>query len=249
MRPVVSCLMPTFNRAWLDPKMVGEAVYWFLQQDFAEGKRELIILCDAPDGYLQLEETKGGRGDYDIKVVNHPLRYPDLATKFDDLVDHALGHIIFPWEDDDVCLPWHISSTLKAMETSGADYINPKGAFLQNGQGPLSYCSPHSVHHNASCYFKDAWRRVGGYAGGGNKQDLVMDQRLRRGVKTFDRFVTPQAMSYVYRWGHSPKCKHLSGHTDPNAGWATEPNPTGTAVIVPAMGRDYVTEANLLIRG
>lgn len=240
--PLVSCLMPTYNRAWTAPRMVGEAVYWFLRQNYP-GPKELLILLDTPaDAPLHLDLPPGP----DVRVIHVPERFPHLAAKYDRLVREARGDVLMPWEDDDVSLPNRVYETVMRLARTGADYWNPKGAFFQLGQDALSLCSPHSVHHNASGYTRAAWAKVGGYSAGlgmGNKQDLWMDRALRGAVKHADGWVGPEDMTYVYRWGHQANAPHLSGHPDPDRGWAAEALPAGPAHVTPAMVRDYAAEA------
>jgi glycosyltransferase involved in cell wall biosynthesis len=236
--PLVSCLMPTFGRAERDPAMLAECVSWFCVQDYA-GLAELVILNDAPHD-LVIDAP-------DVRVVNAPQRYPSLGAKYNALVRLARGDILLPWEDDDVSLPGRIT---QAVEKLGeCDYWNPKGAWFQNGpDAPLTLCSPHSVHHNASAYRRSVWEAVGGYAEdrwGGVRQDLVFDRAVRAkgGLRVTDGFVAPADMTYVYRWGINPACPNLSGHPDPATGWAAEPAGTGRVIITPATRRDYAAEA------
>ena len=248
-RPFVSCLMPTYNRGWRDPLTVGEAVYWFLRQDYT-GPRELVVLVDAPGAFLHLELSEPLPVGCDVRVVNYNRRFPNLAEKFDECVKLAAGSILMPWEDDDISLPHRISQTVEELEH--CHYWNPKGAFFQNGKAaPLTLCSPDSVHHNASGFTRMAWATVGGYAataGWGNKQDAWFDRELRRKVDTREGRLTPERMSYVYRWGFSDKFLHLSGHSNPDAGWKAEPEPSGDTVVIPAMLRDYEAEANSYVQ-
>lgn len=245
--PKVSCLMPTYNRAWKDPGMIGEAIWWFLQQDYP-GPRELVVLVDAPGARLEVQPVPGV-GDHLIRVLSYTQRFPDLASKFDELVMQAEGDILLPWEDDDVSLPHRITQAVGQLELHGVDYWNPKGAYFQPGNDKLSFCRRDSVHHNASAYTREGWEKTGGYrlgVGMGNKQDAYMDQAMRRFCRVWDGYLPPDDMSYVYRWFHSPQCRHLSSHPNPDVGWALEQPPTGTATVTPTMLRDYAVESAAL---
>lgn len=248
--PLVSCLMPTYNRAWKDPAMIGEAVYWFLAQTY-EGPRELVILVDTPkDAPLEVltPEVVPAGGPAEVRVVHVPERFPHLAAKFDALVRLAKGGILCPWEDDDISLPGRVGRAVPVLQT-GYGYYNPKGAFFQNGRGvKLDLCSPHSVHHNAGAFTRQAWAATGGYSGAaavrwGNKQDTWMDRTLREKVRVYDEYARPSGMEYVYRWCCSPACPNLSGHGDPDAGWDREEVPTGAALVTATMRRNYHMEA------
>jgi hypothetical protein len=238
---LVSCLMPTFGRAERDPAMLAECVSWFTRQTY-DGPTELVVLNDAP--HELVIDVPG------VWVVNMRSRYPSLGAKYNAMVRLAAGDILLPWEDDDISLPGRITQAVAKL--AHCDYWNPKGAFLQNGaDAPLTLCSPHSVHHNASAYRRSAWAAVGGYAEdrwGGVRQDYVFDRAVReKGLRVTDGFVAPADMTYVYRWGINPRCPNLSGHPDPAAGWEAEPAGTGRVVITPAARRDYAAEAGSMV--
>lgn len=246
MQPLVSCLMPTYNRAWKNPHMLGEAVYWFLAQDYRY-PMELVVLVDTPpDAGLSFDVTH--TGNKVVRVVHVHTRYPSLAAKFDALVSLARGDILLPWEDDDISLPNRVSHTVTQMCRLNVDYWNPKGAFYQVGQEPLALCSPHSVHHNASGFTPAGYQKTGGYGMGGdywaNRQDAWMDQALRRAARTHDAYVGPEEMTYVYRWCSFPGSPNLSGHGDPNAGWAAESAPSVNVLVAARPRRNYQLEAD-----
>ncbi|RLS72006.1 MAG: glycosyltransferase [Planctomycetota bacterium] len=102
--PFVSCLCPTCRR----PKLLENSIACLLAQDYPADRRELIVLDDA--GELQNQTGDGWQ------VSSIQRRFRSLPEKFDALAGFARGQVLVVWEDDDIYLPHHISSHVKAME-------------------------------------------------------------------------------------------------------------------------------------
>ena len=88
--------------------MMGTTTLAFHGQDYPADRRELIILDDA--GELQNDSCGGWQ------IISIPRRFRSLPEKFNAIAGLAKGDILVVWEDDDIYLPHHISTHVRAME-------------------------------------------------------------------------------------------------------------------------------------
>lgn len=102
--PLVSCIMPTYNRRVFIP----HAIQYFLRQDYPQ--KELIIIDDGSDPIEDL-------------VPDHPAiryyRFPKkitLGAKLNLACGHARGNIIAHWDDDDWYAPHRLSYQVHSLE-------------------------------------------------------------------------------------------------------------------------------------
>ena len=151
--PLVSCVMPTFDRH----SFVPQAVRYFLRQDYPA--RELVIVDDG-------QEPVGDLLPSDPRIVYHRLESRMiLGAKRNLACDLARGSIIVHWDDDDWASAGRVSAQVTALTSSGADvcgmasllYYNPvrAGAWRftwPGGQRPWA-AGP------SLCFTKELWRR------------------------------------------------------------------------------------------
>lgn len=151
--PLVSCIMPTFNR----PRYMQQSIKYFLRQDYPN--RELIILDDSPQ-----------RAD-DLIPVDPRIRYIHLdarmilGAKRNLACRLAHGSIIAHWDDDDWIAPQRLRIQVELMERQRADVC---GTYRQlyydsaNNRAWL-YEYPRSARRlplgNTLCYRKSLWER------------------------------------------------------------------------------------------
>src|SRR5665213_2014872 len=95
-RPMISCIMPTFNRR----PFVPNAIRYFLRQDYEN--KELIIIDDGVDDVKDLIPQTGNIRYFrlDAKI--------SLGAKLNLACEYARGNIIANWDDDD----WYASRRL-----------------------------------------------------------------------------------------------------------------------------------------
>ena len=159
-RPLASAICCTFAR----PRLLEEAIECFLRQDYEP--KEMIILNDHPDQELILAQKHPG-----IRIINAPERYGSLGEKRNAAMAHAKGEYLFVWDDDDLSLPWRMSSSVKLLEqfpeydgvrgttslysTHNADYRFFGGIY---GQGCFrrSFCEQVRYEEGISC--GEDWR-------------------------------------------------------------------------------------------
>jgi hypothetical protein len=243
---LVSAICPTYGRFPEFGHLVNECVYWFTRQTYPH--KELVILNDCE--YQQLWTTVPG-----VRIVNTKDRAPTLGEKFNRLVELARGTFILPWEDDDISLPDRMSQAVRMLTGrslpwepfvdygGGSFYFNPQSSWYEQS-GELISKHTHGVCHNASAFFKDFWKEVGGYPLTSGTQDADMDTRM----KTFmmgrkfplKSLKNPEQWTYVYRWGVSDI--HLSGTSDYARSYAeNRRGKPGTYRVEAVMRKDYET--------
>jgi len=101
--PLVSCIMPTYNRRAFVPR----AVTYFLRQDYPN--RELIVLDDGTDAVRDLLP-------HDPRVRYERLgRRLTLGGKRNLGCERARGDFIAHWDDDDWMADWRLSYQVQAL--------------------------------------------------------------------------------------------------------------------------------------
>jgi hypothetical protein len=179
-----------------------------------------------------------------VKVINHGRRFDSLGEKLNYGIDSADGHIIFPWDDDDVSLPNRLALSVEHLGTN--DYFNPRSYFFQSGS-IFQFEQNTGYAHNAACFRRAAWRHVGGYPAISGPQDAAMDGALRRTCRVADGPLSLEETFYVYRWGQSDI--HLSGHGDTEKAYkenGLREVVAGEFVIVPHYCRDTLVSGTLV---
>lgn len=107
--PLVSCIMPTFNRR----QFVAQAVKYFLRQDYPH--KELIILDDGTDKVRDLAPEVP-----EIKYVALSKKLP-LGEKRNLAIEESQGEIILHWDDDDWMRPSRIHYQVENMLAAHAE--------------------------------------------------------------------------------------------------------------------------------
>ncbi len=151
--PLVSCIMPTFDRR----SFVPQAVRYFLRQDYPA--KELVIVDDGPQPVSDLLPA-------DSRIVYHRLDARTiLGTKRNLACELARGSIIAHWDDDDWASPDRVSVQVAALTGSGADVC---GAASMLYYDPVSssawrFTWPGGQRQWAAgpslCFSKELWRR------------------------------------------------------------------------------------------
>lgn len=229
MKPLVSFLMPTYGKACLQPDLIAEAVYWFLEQDYP--LVELVVLNDAP-GQTLVCDAPG------VRVANFARRFPTLGDKMNALVELAGGEICCVCEDDDISLP-HRASQAVGMLGADFDYWPPRLWWYSMKGTPLRL-DRNGWGHNCAAYRRSAF--LGGYRSVTRGHDAdAHNDALKRCRVNADALTDPKDISYVYRWGVSSI--HLSGCADMDAGYANaQAGAPGTYRVEPKMFTDWVEE-------
>lgn len=198
-QPLITCIMPTFNRypslGWL----VEEAVQSFLLQDYPNC--ELIIHNDSLENQLHYSHPR-------VRVLN-TAKFPDLSSKIQYCIEQGQGDYFCRWDDDDINLPWRLSYSLPKVQARGDLEWRPKNYWFDVGH--LS----HNVGH-ANCHVTALWSRkclelIGGvyppkFSG---YEDQAFNQALEKKGLPKGELIPKEDVFYLYRW--STGAHHLSG--------------------------------------
>lgn len=122
MRPLVSCIMATWNRR----RFVPLALRCFFAQDYA-GPAELVVIDDGPDpvgdlvGPSNTQTPNAGGGGF-ARVVRyvHLHGRSSIGAKFNFGIRVARGDVLALWADDDWHGPQRLRLQMDALLASGA---------------------------------------------------------------------------------------------------------------------------------
>ena len=149
--PLVSCIMPTYNRRLF----FSRAVEYFLRQDYPE--RELIIVDDGTDPVSDLVPI-----DPRIRYLRQD-RKCSLGAKRNLACEKANGDIIAHWDDDDWIAPWRLSYQVKSLLQEKADICGLNRLLFYD---PVWDRAWQYIYHGGKwlaggtfCYQKFFWKR------------------------------------------------------------------------------------------
>ncbi len=184
--PFVSCLCVTFAR----PSLLEEAIQSFLNQDY-QGRKELIILNDFHMQTLSFDHPE-------VLVINLPKKVNTLGEKRNMIAALSSGDVLFPWDDDDICLPFRLSQSVGSLLESKAEYYKPYSAFLWNSD-VISSIERYNFHAQC-CYSRDLFNQIF-YKATGAGEDLLFDNRVRDILgKEIRSEIAAHENFYLYRW-------------------------------------------------
>jgi glycosyltransferase involved in cell wall biosynthesis len=152
--PLVSCIMPTFDRR----PFIPQAIRCFLGQDYPN--LELIVLDDGTDPVADLMPS-------DPRVVYLRLtERKSVGAKRNLACERARGEYIVHWDDDD----WYPSSRVRvqigALRARGADVCGTSVVYYHDPAQRRAWCYRYSsspvtwVGGNTLAYRREAWARV-----------------------------------------------------------------------------------------
>lgn len=192
-----SCLLLTYNKMPGFKHLVEEAIQSFLDQDYAD--KELIIVNDTPSQFLYLDPLPDN-----VVLVNLPRRVRSLGEKCNIAAAMSTGDILLRWDDDDISLPWRISTTVKHLGT--AAYWKPSHSFFMHGRSFRLLCG----YMGACCIPRSVFEQIQGYPFIGVGEDQAIERRIKAlDLKFVVEKLTPAEAFYIYRWGNGST--HVSG--------------------------------------
>jgi hypothetical protein len=211
--PPVTCLCPTYGRV----ERLRDAVACFLRQDYA-GEARLLILNDAPVPLAAASPR--------IAIHNSPRRYPTLGHKRQTLLEMASTPLVAHWDNDDVYLPWHLTSVVSALLAHPrARCARPEAAWL--GWGPPGAWELRGVRRNnfegQMVFDRARALELGGYPPIDSGQALALLDAFRRAGELHTWGPPPHELSYIYRWADG--LRHVGGAGSRSVGANAEPKP------------------------
>lgn len=151
--PLVSCIMPTFNRR----AFVPEALRNFLGQDYPN--LELIVVDDGTDPIADLLPS-------DSRIVYVRLNErTNIGAKRNLACERARGEFIVHWDDDDWYPPSRTRVQIDALRQRGGDVCGSSVVYYLDREQQRAYCYRYSgspvkwVAGNTLAYRRDAWAR------------------------------------------------------------------------------------------
>lgn len=149
--PLVTCLMPTYNR----PAFVPRAVEFFLRQDYEP--RELLIVDSG-------SERAAGLVPPDPRIRYVPLgRRPTVGTARNLGCELARGDMILHWDDDDWDAPHRIRYQVESLLGSDAELCGLNEVLYYDCRDGTAWrysykaAQPPWVHGNSMCYRRTFW--------------------------------------------------------------------------------------------
>jgi hypothetical protein len=151
-----------------------------------------------------------------VRVVNLPIRFQTVGEKMNAAAALCSHDLLFVWDDDDLYLPHRISYSAEHFDPARGFFTTGKAWGWQNGE----ISPPHeNVFHSGSCWSRELFDTVRGYAAMGNGYDQEIEQRFEEARPgSYARYpILAKDVFYIYRWGGTGSY-HMSayGHDTPH---------------------------------
>ena len=176
--PLVSCVMPTFDRR----EFVPQAVKYFLAQDYPN--RELIVVDDGP-------AASGDLLPADERVTYVRLnRRATIGAKRNLACEVARGEVIIQWDDDDWYGPARLRHQVDDLVDGRADMtgivlsylldLRTTRFFVIHEEMPVGIPLPSdaTLAGGTLAYTKEAWKAAGGYPDQSLGEDVGLLHRI-----------------------------------------------------------------------
>lgn len=236
--PKVSCQCITYGRI----DLLEEAVNCFLMQDYP-GEKELVILNDAANYTLSFSHPE-------IRIYNKKERYETIGGKRNACVSLCEGDVILPWDDDDISLPWRISTIIQEMKN--LRYFKASSYWFISA-GKLRPEPHKQVAHGMGGWTRELFDEIGGYPEIQSGQDTGFENKIRQldGVRDVHELLYEE-LYYIYRWGTGHY--HLSGFGTGQKGYdiigrRIENAEGGEIELMPHFNNDYLQMIEDLVYG
>lgn len=151
IQPLVSCIMPTFNRR----RFIPFAIKYFLRQNYAN--KELIIIDDGTDPIEDLIPNEESLHYYKLE------KKISLGEKLNLACEYAKGEVIAHWDDDDWYDPQRLTYQIDALQNEQIDVcgINQLLYFNISTKHAYQYKYPSNQRKwllgSSLCYTKALW--------------------------------------------------------------------------------------------
>jgi hypothetical protein len=198
MTPRISAICVTFGRT----AFLQNAIRCFMDQDYEN--KELLILNTCPEQKLRLSEPSPG-----VVIRNLDVRPPALGLARNIAIETATGDFCVVWDDDDACLPFHLSTFGKHLP--GNDWLHLGSMFYSEGYKIKKVCPGQLPTFGFS---KRAWEELGGYPALTVGEDRQFIGRVTQQFKGKQIPLRPDQISYIYRWQQSGVINASGGGDD-----------------------------------
>jgi glycosyltransferase involved in cell wall biosynthesis len=236
--PKVSCVCPTFSRAYL----LEEAIESFLRQDY-EGEKELIVCNDFTKQHFVFEHPE-------VKIINLSNRASNLGEKRNISYSHATGDWFLTWGDDDIHLPKRISRMVNAAISMNTEFLY-EGPFYIISNNVIKYESGKMAGPNIVS--KKLFYEVGGIPEKNCGEDFAFNDLVKKKIKILP--VCNDEPQFIYRWssGRAHISQFIKETNKPKNDWdlmlemaesyiLKGMEPSGIVNLTPHWKKDWVKE-------
>jgi glycosyltransferase involved in cell wall biosynthesis len=220
-RPLVSCIMPTFNRRAFVPLAVGN----FLRQDYPN--KELIIVDDGSEHVADLVE-----GHACVRYLRLGTK-TSIGDKRNIACGEARGEIIAHWDDDDWYAPDRLRYQAAPILSGEADLTGLVNTLvLELPVGAFWTVLPHlhrrmfvgDVHGGTLVYRRAIFERGVRYPNSNLAEDAALLRQSMRLGQRLKQLANPGVFVYV-RHGRNAWREYAPGSFLDPAGWRSIPQP------------------------
>lgn len=200
----IVCLCPTYGR----PHLARNALACFAAQDYPVTHRKILVMDDGNQFITRYGHLDG------CYVQTRTVKFHSLTAKYNHMLKHVAERwpdtdVIAIWDDDDIYLPWHLSSLANVLMEK-PEYHAAKPSYilsLYQTRHPFPESAAGRFHGSIAVRFSHL-QKIGGYP---ETRRVDFDQQqLRRCAPFANSYEPSQPPSYIYRW-QSTGAWHASG--------------------------------------
>ena len=213
--PLVSCIMPTYNRR----AFVRSALNYFLYQDYPN--KELIVIDDGSDPVSDLVEGLPG-----IRYIRLPAR-TSIGGKRNRGCAEAQGEIVAHWDDDDWYAPDRLRYQVAPVLAGEGDLTGLENAFVLEMSSGIFWTTQPRLHrrmfvgdvHGGTLVFRRAlWQEGLHYPEVNLAEDAALLQQAVKQGQRLVRLANPGVFVYVRHENNAWRECTPGSFLDP-AGW------------------------------
>lgn len=176
---------------------IEEAIESFLRQDY-KGESELVIVNDYPLQKLVFNHPK-------VRIYNLDKTFDTIGEKENYAVSLCKYDTIAVWDDDDICLPNHLSNINKYFK--GYDLLHWNNGITLQYKKDIHIGS---IGYAGYVYSKNIWDKVGGHSLENAGYDATFMKKIyETGTNTTRAHPADDEASFIYMWGNGSY--HMSG--------------------------------------
>jgi hypothetical protein len=193
---------------WHRPIQLGQMIKCFLEQDYPQEHRELLILDDAG-----MYEPLSGPG---WALISIRRRFRTLGEKRNATIGLVSPdtEAVAVWDDDDIYLPHTLSTQVATLRDS--DWCRPSQVLYEQPDGTFSRHLTSGLFQGGWAFRLEALNRIGGYRAVSICEDQDLASRLSQAnVRVGDPLWFTHTPYYVYR-DTSNNSYHASYMGEPN---------------------------------
>lgn len=192
--PLVSCIMPTYNRC----RFVAQAITYFQQQSYPQ--RELIVVDDGDEPVMDLLPD-----DLRIQYIRLNTKQ-SIGAKRNLACEAATGEIIVGWDDDDWYGAHRITHQVEPLITDTADATGLGNSLLLTLSDKQFWCCTPSLHEEmfyqgiiggTLVFWKQFWQQGVRFPDSSLAEDAVFQKCLLEQGAYLKKLSNPGVFVYI----------------------------------------------------